>query len=84
MSNTGNVKYPQCRIIHNTTYEQIKTGIMNAKGTSDWIKNAVDNLEGRDIWEVLCDLSLLKKMFDIKFEEILDQESGRMIGTEGS
>lgn len=48
--------------------------ILLAPDVSYWLKQTIEELERRDIIDVLNDIELLHKIFSLKFEEIKNYE----------
>lgn len=52
------------------TSSELTQEILLAHDVSYWLKRAIEELEKRDINDVLNDIELLHKIFSLKFEEI--------------
>jgi len=55
-------------------YEILIDEILRDKSSSYFIKDAIKKLEKRDIYDVLKDLEMLKKIYNLKLKEIHNNE----------
>lgn len=55
------------------TYTEIKQSVINDIGSSFWVKNALVDLEKRDIIDAMNDVNILSIALKKKWEEIKNQ-----------
>jgi hypothetical protein len=51
------------------TFQDLKTEIFDDLGASYWIRDAIDDLDMRDVVDVLHELDVLKELFWRKYKE---------------